>query len=297
MQKYIGVDIGGSHITAASVNLTIGKVEEHSLQRSKVNPHAKAEAVLTVWANVIAGVAESLYLKNGWIGIAMPGPFDYEQGICLMKNVNKYDHLYGLNIKKELAVRLGVSPLQISFRNDAEAFIEGEMLFGAGKGFEKGLGITLGTGLGTSFFENGHATDLALGINHPLHNGVAEDFISTRWFITRYQTLASKPVSGVKELVELHATDSIAQQVFDEFAQNISKVIEDFIALYRPEVIIFGGNITQASELFFPAIEKQLAAYSPAIVLKKSVLNEFAALMGAVGFGVAKSSISPTIHT
>lgn len=288
MQKYIGVDIGGTHITAALVDIHLGKVAEHSLQRAKVNPHAQAEEILAIWENTIRRIMDSdtsdcRYYR---LGIAMPGPFDYENGICLMKNVNKYEHLYGMNIKNELATRLGLSPQQISFRNDAEAFLEGEMLFGAGKSFEKGLGITLGTGLGTSLFEQGNAIDLALGINHPLYDGVAEDFISTRWFTARYRTLTQHTLPGVKELVEKYETDPYAKLIFDEFGQNISLVMDEFVVKYAPEIIVFGGNIAQASALFFPAIEIRLANYLPKIVLKKSILHEYAALMGAVGFGV-----------
>jgi glucokinase len=45
------------------------------------------------------------------------------------------------------------------------------MRFGAGKGLEKGMGITLGTGLGTSIYQNGEAQDMALGINYPMLEG------------------------------------------------------------------------------------------------------------------------------
>jgi glucokinase len=295
MNTYIGVDIGGSHITAAVVNLEQGRVEEYSLRRSKINPHTTAEEILSRWATTIHATLPSDNRSECQIGIAMPGPFDYENGICWMKNVNKYEHLYGKNIKNELATRLRLSPQQISFRNDAEAFLEGEMLFGAGKAFEKGLGITLGTGLGTSLFEQGNAVDLALGIRHPLHDGVAEDYISTRWFTARYEALSRQPLSGVKELVEKYDTDPFAKLIFGEFGQNISTVVDEFVGKYAPKVIVFGGNIAEASALFFPAIENRLGNYIPQIALKKSSLNEYAALMGAVGFGVKESVNSQTV--
>lgn len=286
MKIYIGVDIGGSHITAAVVNLASGTINDTSLRRAHVDSHASADEILNHWATTIRKTAHSDNLSECQIGIAMPGPFDYENGICWMKNVNKYEQLYGLNIKQELAHRLGVLPHQIHFRNDAEAFLAGEMLFGAGRGFEQGLGITLGTGLGTSFFENGQAHDLALGIQHPLHDGVAEDFISTRWFIKRYAELTKKSISGVKELVEAYETDAIARQIFDEFGQNIATVMADFVTLYQPQVIIFGGNIAHAATLFFDTVEAHLHQKAMKVTLRQSALNELAALMGSVAFGI-----------
>lgn len=134
-------------------------------------PHPKGDLrrARAAAANIIpnsTGAAKAIGLVlPELIGIAMPGPFDYLTGICLMKNVNKYESLYGLNIKQELSDRLGIDVQNIVFRNDSEAFLAGEMRFGAGKGLKKGIGITLGTGLGTSIYQNGEAQDMALGIN------------------------------------------------------------------------------------------------------------------------------------
>ncbi len=278
---YIGVDIGGSHITAAQVNIEDGEIIASSIVRSKLNHHASSEEILTAWANAI--VQTSNQVKTYYLGIAMPGPFDYENGICLMKNVNKYESLYGLNIKNELSERLSIPINNISFRNDSEAFLEGEMLFGAGKYYGKAIGITMGTGLGTSIYNDGDAKDMAMGINHQLLEGVAEDYISTRWFIKRYHELTGKTVDGAKQLVESFENDEASQEVFTEFAKNVCLFIDDFTKIFHPELIIVGGNIAGASPLFFPEVEKMLSENTHKIQLIKSSLNEQAALMGAVG--------------
>jgi glucokinase len=194
MDKYIGVDIGGSHITAALVDIQKGEFASETLVRNSVNSKNSAEEILTTWAKTIQNVANKSNISTYQLGIAMPGPFDYELGICLMKNVNKYEHLYGTNVKTALAERLGVSSENIRFRNDSEAFLEGEMHFGIGKNFKNGMGITLGTGLGTSIFTDGLAIDMGLGITHHFRDGVAEDYISTRWFTNRYFELTQKTI-------------------------------------------------------------------------------------------------------
>ena len=290
--KFIGVDIGGSHITAALVDIQQGVIAENTLVRAKVNPHQSAENILKDWAATIQAVADIAQLSNYHLGIAMPGPFEYSTGICLMKNVNKYEQLYQINIKNELAERLKIQAENIRFRNDAEAFLEGEMLFGAGKYAQKGIGITLGTGLGTSKFDNGITSDMALGINHLIHDGVAEDYISTRWFVEYYQFISKKTVQGVKQLAEMYEEDPFAREVFQAFSQNLSLFVRDIVGIFQPEIIIFGGNIAQASSLFFGTVEKTLSHYQPPIQIKKSTLNEKAALMGAVGFGISMNETS-----
>lgn len=279
--KQIGVDIGGSHITAAQVDLQKGAVIASTLTRAKVHPHGSAEEILSTWSNTIKEALRGS--EDGQIGIAMPGPFDYLTGICLMKNVNKYEALYGLNIKEELSERLGINAQNIVFRNDSEAFLAGEMRFGAGKGFQRGMGITLGTGLGTSIYQNDEARDMALGINYQMLDGVAEDYISTRWFVNTYQLKTQKSVEGVKQLVQLYASEEAVRELFEDFGQNLSSFVHGFIKQFTPEVVVIGGNIANASEKFFPNLSQQLSAYQTPIQLRKAILNEEAALLGALG--------------
>ncbi|NBA88444.1 ROK family protein [Emticicia sp. CRIBPO] len=278
---YIGVDIGGSHITVAEVDLTAGKPDLTQMIRAKIHPHGGAEEILSAWVKAIKRVAEGK--QTYFLGIAMPGPFDYEKGICLMKGVNKYDHLYGMNIREELALRLDIPAKNILFLNDSAAFLAGEMVFGTGKSYQKGMGITLGTGLGTAIYENGTPKDMGLGIGYPLHDGVAEDFISTRWFIARYSELTGESVEGVKELADKFYDHPVVRRVFKEFSDNMILFLEGFIERFHPEIIVIGGNISLSSELFFPKVNEFLQTCSPEIRLEKSLLNENAALLGSAG--------------
>lgn len=282
----IGVDIGGSHITAALVDSKSGKILEDSLTRAKIDPHADAEEILSAWSTAIQKTRAHLPERISYsqiLGFAMPGPFDYVNGISLMtKQVAKYEKLYGVNVKVELSNRLEIAPQNIQFRNDSEAFLEGEMNYGSGKNFTSGIGLTLGTGLGTSIYQNGKAKDMGLGITYPFKESVIEEYISTRWFVSRYQSLAQKKIHGAKELIEAYDSDPIARQLMEEFAQNLGDFILEFVKIHYPEVIIMGGNIAEGSAYFFPQIEAKLAKHTRPIVLTKSALNERAALIGSI---------------
>jgi glucokinase len=198
-----------------------------------------------------------------------------------MKNVHKYDSLYGLNLKKELATRLSLSPDAILMRNDAESFLEGEMMLGAGRGFRKAIGLTLGTGLGTAVSCNGVTTDAALGINVPLNAGIAEDYISTRWFVKSYFEKTGKTLTGVHELTLLIVQNPDLKSIFDEFAMNLAAFLTFFMEKEQPEVVILGGNIAHASDFFLPQIETHLKKYAPKIVFRKAILGAVAPLIGA----------------
>ena len=132
----IGVDIGGSHITAALVDFDTRKVLQHSITRRRLDSHKDVDYIINVWAGVIKDSVSFLEGKKANIGIGMPGPFDYENGISFLKGQDKYDSLYGLNVKILLAEKLGIDVSSIRLMNDAVSFLQGEAFGGAGHGYK-----------------------------------------------------------------------------------------------------------------------------------------------------------------
>ncbi|HXB09640.1 MAG TPA: hypothetical protein VNW04_21085, partial [Puia sp.] len=137
----LGVDIGGTHISAAL--LLDNQLITDTLRRIPVDPRGDAPMLLDTWAgliNAVMGLAPATQNVSG-IGIAMPGPFDYLNGISMIRGLDKYESLYGINIREALRERLAapgsttpVSGTQslaaptipISFGNDAACFGLGE---------------------------------------------------------------------------------------------------------------------------------------------------------------------------
>src|SRR5687768_3496834 len=110
MHNYLfaGVDIGGSHITVALVDMSSGAVIKNTWRRLPVNSQNKAQDIIAQWCKAIKESFAAHPVAPAKIGIAMPGPFDYTNGIALMQNQNKYDALYGLNIKQMLSEKLHI---------------------------------------------------------------------------------------------------------------------------------------------------------------------------------------------
>src|SRR5690606_16820768 len=142
----VGVDVGGSHITAALVDINSRSLIEGTTVRKAVDSKGSAAEILSVWKAVIKDTSMIGGCSIKRIAFAMPGPFNYENGISLIKGVDKYESLYGMNIKKELADCFNIQDDQILFRNDAEAFLHGEVAVGDFDITDKILGFTLGTG-------------------------------------------------------------------------------------------------------------------------------------------------------
>lgn len=276
----LGVDIGGSHITAALVNLTTGTLLPESRQRIHVNSDDAAGVILDNWCKVIKESFTVLGNQKKLIGIAMPGPFDYEKGISLIKDQDKFKTLYQVNIKNELASRLEIGPECIRFINDAAGFLQGEVYGGAARHFEQVAGLTLGTGLGSAFCRDGIAEDAALW-NAKFKEGIAEDYLSTRWFTGRYFQLTGKVIGGVKEINLSECQDQPVQEIFEEFGHNLAQFIMCLIQENPWEAIVLGGNISNAHLCFMPYVQQELDKNGVKTEIRIAELKEDASLIGA----------------
>lgn len=191
----LGVDIGGSHISAALVDAVDGTVLEETFCKKGIEAGASAHEIIEQWLETLhcSLSKQSAYRLKG-IGIAMPGPFDYENGICRMTGVNKYQFLYGINIKQLLKSRLDTAhDVPVIFENDAACFGIGESSMKGTAHYEKVVVITLGTGFGAGFIFHHQLLKEGTGVppggclyNIPFKNGIAEDYISSRWLMKTY---------------------------------------------------------------------------------------------------------------
>ncbi|TDQ07348.1 ROK family protein [Pedobacter metabolipauper] len=274
---FIGVDIGGSHITASHVDCKSYKVIESTMTRIRVASMDTAEVIINSWVEALSPMIVESAEGDIKLGIAMPGPFDYENGISLMKGQEKYDSLYGMNVREILSDRLGIPGEHIVFINDAEAFLRGELASGAASDFEKAIGVTLGTGLGSSSNCKGEPVDVNRAFV-PFLDSIAEEYISTRWFLKRYKELTGQSVKNVEDL--LSTTDQgIKDQLFEEFATNLANFLNDFIADENPEVLVVGGNIAKTWNHFMPALQSKIV--NKKVVIRQTEMWEDAALVGA----------------
>jgi glucokinase len=285
----LGVDIGGSHITAGLVDMEAKCIVENSISRNRVNCHGTAEEIILSWVNTIQFVSSKTNIPIERIGLAMPGPFDYEAGICLIKGFDKYEALYEMNIRQILAERLDILPENILFRNDAEAFLEGEVFCGAAKGYTDVIGITLGTGLGSAISHDGVTIDAQLSVTE--YNGeIFEESVSTRGLIRNYFNLSGNKVADAKAIADVYSTDLNAQKSFDKFSKDLVWFLTKFINAELPDILVIGGNIANSWSLFMPAVITKLEnSVTKMPKIAKALLNEDVALIGgACCFKTAK---------
>ncbi|WP_394698139.1 ROK family protein [uncultured Draconibacterium sp.] len=290
MMYAVGVDIGGSHISSVVVDVNSGNMLKNSLTEVKVDNQATADEILDKWA---AAISESIMSidrdKLVGIGLAVPGPFDYKNGVALLKNVAKYDSLYGINVGDELKKRLDL-PLDFPFRysNDALSFAVGECWSSQAANYKNVVAITLGTGFGSAFLSNGvpviegdRVPESGYVYHIPYKNGIADDYFSTRWFLNEYKNRTGTVCNGVKEIADRVGNDEAAKALFDDFGSNLASFLVPVLANFHADCLVIGGNISRAYPLFSDSFQRVLDERNINIEIMISELMESAAMVGS----------------
>ncbi|WP_030692812.1 polyphosphate--glucose phosphotransferase [Streptomyces globisporus] len=225
-----GVDIGGSGIKGAPVDLHHGALAE---ERHKVLTPQPATP------DGVAGCVAEVVAHFGWtgpVGVTFPGVVT---GSTVRTAANVDKSWIGVDAGALISDRLGGLPVTVL--NDADAAGVAEMTFGAGRG-RKGTVIllTLGTGIGSAVFVDGRLVpNTELG-HLELKGHDAETRASTR----------AKEDEGL---------------TWEHWAtRRLHKYLAHVEMLFSPELFIIGGGVSRKADKFLPLIEGIRAKIVPA---------------------------------
>jgi len=284
-------DVGGSHVSCAVCSgpeFQLGPVfKEH-------HPEEQTSEAFVDLLQRLGELASAGLRQLAGATLAMPSPFDFAAGVSLMRH--KLPYLYGVDLRLALAQRFGWQPAEVSFVNDADAYLLGEIGAGAGRGFARVIGMTLGTGTGGGFAVNGKLVTEGPGVPRggeiwdiPYEGGIVEDCLSTRAIEGGYQKRTGK-ACDVATIASAAAEDPAAQETFTEFGFHLGRVLGAILADFHPDAAVLGGGIAHASRLFLPAAQAELKGSN--VQLRVSELWDRAPL---VGCGVARFNSSSAV--
>jgi len=277
------LEIGGSHVTAARVEPHWCTVLPETVSRLPLDAGAAAPELIGAIARCAATLGP---LSGTHLRVALPGPFDYATGVGRYDvRVGKFDALNGINLATALGQTLFPPPATITFLNDAAAFTLGEWFAGAGRGADRVVGITLGTGVGSAFLDRGQLIDTGttvppqgrvdlLTIDHkPL-----EETISTRAIIA---TMAPG-TSGVREVTDrARAGDLTAEAALHRVFDKLGRALVPWLNTFHADALIVGGSIAQSWDLLAPALQAGIRSGNCDLTPRQAVHLDTAALIGA----------------
>jgi glucokinase len=282
------LDIGGSHVTAALVDLEKRTIVAESLRRNHIDSAGKAEKILNGWASVATKVLGQTTID--YIGVAMPDPFEYDTGVSRMHH--KFAALYGVNVGTALKEKLSLE-VPIYFGNDASLFALGEWWAGAAKNHSNVIGVTLGTGLGGGFVRHGKVCYGGEGVppqgviwNLSYLNGIAEDCVSGPALVKNYQSKTGTKLNPAEIAKEAREGNTNAQESYLELGTHLGKILNPWVTAFDATCLVIGGNIARSWDLFAPKLQETLT--DKVLKVVSSTLFEEATLFGAAAMGLSQ---------
>ena len=283
MKKYrIGVDVGGTNVKIALVDF------EGKIIYSNTVP-TRAEMGYLAGIDNIKQAIKDLEQETGEskstieaIGFGLPGQIDYKAGI--VKNLPNIPGWVDIPLSKMIEDEFSI-PVRLD--NDVRCAALGELNFGAGKGCQNLICITIGTGIGSGLVLNGKlvrgASNAAGEIGHikmslkdgPLCGcgdyGCFEAYASGPAIVT----MAKEYISGGKSakykemaadgiitpyLVAQSALqgDAVSIQIFKKMGEIIGTGLASVVNLLNPEKIIIGGGVADAGDILLEPIRKTI---------------------------------------
>jgi polyphosphate glucokinase len=246
----LGIDIGGSGIKGAPVDVATGQL---------LAPRQKIPTPRPARPNAIADVVKQLTTSFSWsgpVGITFPGVV--MDGVT--KTAANLDPAWlGTNAGALFGKATGA---QVRVLNDADAAGVAEMTFGAGVG-EKGtvLMLTFGTGIGSALFTDGVLVPNTEFGHIEIRGHDAETRASER----------------AKELHDLS---------WGKWAGRVDEYLRHIEAVLSPQLIIVGGGVSKQSEKWVPRLTGIKARIVPAALLNEAgIVGAAMATQGRGGTG------------
>ncbi|WP_164958028.1 ROK family protein [Clostridium estertheticum] len=314
MKYVIGVDLGGTKISCALADLS-GKVIEIQVVATNAS-----EGEIAVLNRIISVIDKVMLNKNTSkedikaIGIGAPGPLDARKGIIVepanlpFKN---FDLVTPIVDKFNIPVYLD---------NDASVAAIGEFMFGAAKGTENMIYITVSTGIGGGAILNGQVyrgrTTNALEIGHttvePFSSarcncgnlGCLEALASGTAIAKRAKDAASSNINtslkgyeiitAYEVFKEAENGDKVAISIRDNALRYLGIGVTNIINTFDPDIVVIGGGVSKAGEIIFDKVkevvnERGLKTMTAGCEIVPAKLGTDAGVIGAVALAILQS--------
>lgn len=311
VEWWLGFDIGGTRSKAGVVTKD-GQVHRTHLEDTGHEPFA------IVWEKLLAYADEAIAKQGAetlrGIGIAAPGVVEGTFGVRNLPG--KVAGIEDFPMRERLEERLGVP---VRCVNDGAAATLAEWHFGAARGYQDVVGLTLGTGVGAGAIIGGRllvSRNLAAGVSfgHATIDvggrtclcgniGCAETLVSANAVVGRMRDYVARKVpSAITAAYERepgHITfrtlvqgtengDRVAREIMAEFCRDLGATIVTAIHAYDPEVVVLAGGPMAHADHFLPQVQAYVDRYAfrypkeRIIPILRAERSDHAGVLGAV---------------
>ena len=303
---YIAIDTGGTKIAGALVGAS-GNILHQDTVYLGGKSGKEAAAVLMKLLRSLQSRAREADLRSRGAGVCIPGIVYHESGNVWAPNIPGWENY---PLRTELRKELG-GDMRIRIDSDRACAILGETWKGAAQGCRDAIFVAVGTGIGAGILVNGKIMrghrDIAgatgwMALKPPYEHkyeacGCFEYYASGDGIArTAAEVLEKYPdYQGILRKKDLRAedvfsafeqSDPVAAECFDRVIELWGMAAANYVSLFNPEKIIFGGGIFGPAARFLPRIAEEAKKWAQPIgitqvSLEASRLGKDAGLFGA----------------
>ncbi len=282
-QAVIGVDLGGT-------NVRVGKVQDNEIKMLAAAVISSKEAEDVVMQEISDTIDKVFAGDVIGIGVGVPSVVDVEKGIVYsVVNIPSWKKVY---LKDRLEEKYRVP---VFVNNDANCFALGESYFGKAVDYKNIVGLIVGTGLGAGVIidnrlYNGSNCGAGEFGHIPYKNHDFEYYCSGQRFSREYglegQVLFDRAQKG----------DAEAQHIFETFGLELGNAIQAILYTLDPEIIVFGGSVSNAFPFFQKGMRETLKAFKyqhalSRLKMESSEIKEIAVLGAAALYFDAQKGV------
>jgi glucokinase len=245
----------------------------------------------------------------GWegveaIGIGCGGPLDSERGVLIAP-----PHLPGWNDIPITTLATSAFGRPAVLDNDATAAAAGELRFGAGRGKQNLVYLTLSTGVGGGVVIDGRLHRGPSGNGGELghvtvdwhgrrcrgcgRRGCLEAYASGTSIAEAAHEAGMRDATAADVAQAARAGDPVAVKVWDEMCEALACGVTSIVNLFEPEVVVLGGGVVRSGEQLLAPV-RALVAEQVMGVNVQIVATQFGDAVGVVGAAtVAYERLTP----
>jgi glucokinase len=296
-EAVLAVDLGGTQMRAAVVDGD-GTVRARCAEPTPRDAD-RPDALIQLAAQVLNSAPAERAV------VAVPGVVNYREG-RLEHAPNLPPGWAGALSSSALGRHLG---LPVDLANDADAAAVGEAMFGAGRGYDDVVYVTVSTGIGAGVVLGGRlvaGTRSAAEVGHAILDFSAAqegrpatlEELGSGTALGRAAAAAGLPAGGA-ELVDLvRAGDRHARRIWDGTVEAVGAGVRNLVHLYAPDVVVVGGGVGRAGELLLQPVRQAVHAHatpgrSQPVQILSAALGDDAGLVGAAGWRRAAAQQVP----
>ena len=261
MEKYIGIDIGGTKCAVIVGEYADDKFNIISRTAFATDVNEEPTATIDKFSEIIAQQKDFRA-----IGISCGGPLDSKKGVVLCPpNLPKW---IDVDIVRILSERFGVP---VFLQNDANACALAEWKLGAGRGTENMIFLTFGTGFGAGLILDGKLyvgkSDMAGEVGHVRlsedgpegygKKGSAEGYCSGGG-IRNIGRLFGMDKTAKDIAIAAADGDDTAKDIYNLSGKYLGRMLAILMDILNPECVVIGSVFARSESLLRPSMEEEI---------------------------------------